>query len=142
MKDRRELEKKAKAELEEQGYLVDKAWLEASYIGPGKPVAKRRDFFHAFDLLAVRDNEVRFIQVTSTEELAKKDPHDILGSHRRRIDEAFPVDVPLEIWFFRRNKRSWEKSIYTRSKSGNGFVWTLHSGQTQLGFRFPKPKKH
>lgn len=137
-KDRRELETKAKKELEKDGYLVDKAWLEASYIGPGKPVAKRRDFFRAFDLIAVRDNEVRFIQVTSTEELAKKDPHDILGMHRRKINEVFPVDVPLEIWFFRKNGRSWEKSIYTRTKGEDGFLWTLYSGQTQLGFHFNK----
>lgn len=132
MTDRRSLEKRAKEELEAQGYIVDRAWLEASYLAGGRAIPKRRDFFGSFDLIAVRDGEVRWVQVTSTAEAKGKDPAGKLGSHRRNIDSRFPVDLPVEIWFYRKRGGRWERDIYMRSRVDGRFEWALVDGQLQL----------
>ena len=135
MADRRALEKRAKQELEADGYIVERAWLEASYLAGGRAIPKRRDFFGSFDLIAARDGEVRLVQVTSTEEAKGKDPAGKLGSHRRNIDKRFPVDLPVEIWFYRKRNGRWDRDIYLRTRVDGGFEWVLVDGQQQIGSR-------
>lgn len=49
------IERKAKEELEEAGYLVEK---------PVRTKYSRKDFFNLFDLIAIKENKpMRFIQV-------------------------------------------------------------------------------
>ncbi|MGC8699227.1 MAG: hypothetical protein ACP5RE_03530 [Candidatus Acidifodinimicrobium sp.] len=102
---RRELEIRAKKELEEKGYAVARAMSSARVIG-GKYIAHYNDFFNAFDLIAVKDNEVRFIQVTSGKQLS---------SHKKKVKDNFPFFFPkvvtVELWYYYKLGRKWEYKI-------------------------------
>lgn len=64
-------EKEVAAILEAQGYMVERA--RALYVWlKGGPMAVRHDFFSCIDVIAVKADEVRFIQVTEWEEVSKK----------------------------------------------------------------------
>ncbi len=110
---RRDLEVRAKKELEGKGYAVARAMSSARIIG-SKYVAHYNDFFNSFDLIAVKDNEVRFIQVTSGTQLS---------SHKKKVKENFPYlftkVVSVEMWYYYKLGRKWE---YTISYLRNG-VW-------------------
>ena len=64
---RRDLELRAKKDLEASGYLVERAVSKAIFTPKGF-VAMSFDFFNCFDLIAVKENEIRFIQVSSSDE--------------------------------------------------------------------------
>ena len=87
-------ELRAKKELEAMGFLVERARGQIVWIGPGRPITKAVDLFHAFDLIAVNPEKVRAIQGTGD---------DAGGASRRRakIDEIasrLPGTWSLELW--------------------------------------------
>jgi len=106
--NRRDLEIKAMAELLEKGYAVARATLKPVKVS-GKWVSAQNDFFYAFDLIAIKNNEVRFIQVTSGTKSS-------LSKHKKKIEENFPFSfsdtVSIELWFYYKIKGKWEKVIY------------------------------
>jgi hypothetical protein len=106
--NRRNLEIKAMAELLEKGYSVARATLKPVKVS-GKWVSAQNDFFYAFDLIAIKNNEIRFIQVTSGTKSS-------LSKHKKKIEENFPFSfsdtVSIELWFYYKIKRKWEKVIY------------------------------
>jgi hypothetical protein len=106
--NRRDLEIKAMAELLEKGYAVARATLKPVKVS-GKWVSAQNDFFYAFDLIAIKNNEVRFIQVTSGTKSS-------LSKHKKKIEENFPFGfsdtVSIELWFYYKIKGKWEKVIY------------------------------
>jgi hypothetical protein len=72
-------------------------------------VSAQNDFFYAFDLIAIKNNEVRFIQVTSGTKSS-------LSKHKKKIEENFPFTfsdtVSIELWFYYKIKGRWKKAIY------------------------------
>jgi hypothetical protein len=106
--NRRNLEIKAMAELFEKGYSVARATLKPVKVS-GKWVSAQNDFFYAFDLIAIKNNEIRFIQVTSGTKSS-------LSRHKKKIEENFPFSfsdtVSIELWFYYKIKGKWEKVIY------------------------------
>ena len=116
-----ELERKAQAQLEAEGYLVERARPQIVWVGPGKAINKRVDLFGCFDLLAIMPAEMRLIQVCAD-----------VGGHaaeRRAKIEAFaatfdPLDcrmMSLELWRHRggRTKKS--------DRIPRGFVREIYS---------------
>jgi len=106
--NRRDLEIKAMVELLEKGYAVARATLKPVKVS-GKWVSAQNDFFYAFDLIAIKSNEVRFIQVTSGTKSS-------LSKHKKKIEENFPFSfsdtVSIELWFYYKIKGRWKKVIY------------------------------
>jgi hypothetical protein len=106
--NRRNLEIKAMGELLEKGYAVARATLKPVKVS-GKWVSAQNDFFYAFDLIAIKNNEVRFIQVTSGTKSS-------LSKHKKKIEENFPFNfsdtVSIELWFYYKIKGKWGKVIY------------------------------
>ena len=131
MKARRDLEKRSADELTEAGYLVERSYMRASYrAGHWFPV--HHDPFHV-DMIAWRDQEIRFIQVTSTEsDEATKDPTGVLGVRRRKLSALpiAPVGVSVELWLWRMSRNRWVKECYRRAEDGSG---PLIDGQKRLG---------
>jgi len=98
-----ELERKAKAELEAQHYRVERALAKIVWIpGPGgkrRPISQAHDFFGAFDLIAVKRGQQRWVQVCMDA------GNDNVIVRRRKI-EALALDfwqqgVSLELWRYR-----------------------------------------
>lgn len=127
MKDRRDLEARAISELTEHGYACERARLVATYIGAGRLVARPHDWFGSFDVIAVKNHFVRFIQVTSVDAgSASPDRFDstaVIRNHRRNIDENFPYafnggTVSIELWCYRKMGNKWVRSIYRRKEDG------------------------
>ncbi len=106
--NRRDLEVRAMKELKEKGYAVARATLKPIRIGK-KWLSAQNDFFFSFDLIAVRDNEVRFIQVTSGTKSS-------LNKHKKKIEENFPFSfsstVSVELWFYYKLRGKWKKVIW------------------------------
>jgi len=106
----RELEHRAQKELEKKGYKVVRAMASGKFIN-GKYITHYNDFFNAFDLIAVKDNEVRFVQVTSGEQL---------NSHKNKVKANFnfffPKVVSIEIWYYYKLKGKWQyRILYLRN---------------------------
>jgi len=101
----RELERRAQKELEKKGYKVVRAMASGRFIN-GKYITHYNDFFNVFDLIAVKDNEVRFIQITSGEQLS---------SHKSKVKAnfnfSFKNTVTIEIWYYYKLKGKWQYKI-------------------------------
>ncbi|MGC8584876.1 MAG: hypothetical protein ACP5L4_01975 [Thermoplasmata archaeon] len=106
--NRRNFEYRAMKELKENGYAITRATLKPVKIGK-KWLSAQNDFFFSFDLIAVKDNEVRFIQVTSG-------TRSSLSKHKKKIERnfsfSFPSIVSVELWFFYKLSGRWLKKIY------------------------------
>jgi hypothetical protein len=102
---RRDLELRAKQELEQRGYTVARATISTRFI-KNMYITNYNDFFNSFDLIAARNDEVRFIQVTSGTQLSP---------HKRKVLQNFPYSfkcgVSVEIWYYYKLGRKWEKTI-------------------------------
>ena len=109
---RRDLELRAKKDLEASGYLVERAVSKAIFTPKGF-VARSFDFFNCFDLIAVKENEIRFIQVPSSDE-AKGD-NRTLRAHKKKINDNWPIDGP-EIWHYYKIKGRWYPQKYQRQE--------------------------
>jgi len=95
-------ENKAKKMLEAEGYIVERALPKTVWI-PGKggrrPISIHHDFFGLFDLIAIKEKEVRWIQIKF---LGKGSE----GRTRPNILEEirkFPGDG--ELWIFRQKAK-------------------------------------
>jgi len=94
----------------------------------GKWVSAQNDFFFSFDLIAVKDNEVRFIQVTSG-------TLSSLSKHKKKIEENFPFSfssvVSIELWYYYKIGGRWKKSIwFFKNKEWVSNVLPLSSKKT------------
>ena len=88
---RSKYEIKAQKLLESDGYLVD--WkVRPSFVGRGFPV----DFFHLFDLIAVKENELRWIAIKGKEGVPSKLKNSI---------KKFQGLGSKEIWSVKKNTR-------------------------------------
>ncbi len=109
---RSDLEKKAIDTLEEQGYTCERAYNKAVFI-PGKGyVGTRFDFFHVIDILAIRGNEIRMIQVTSENAKPDSKHHSKNGSdseydHVKKIEKYWHFEIPVELWIYEKIKNRW-----------------------------------
>ena len=110
------LERRARKQLEAEGYLVEPARPVLQWIGPGKVRSKRVDFFGAFDLFAVDPRHVRLIQVCEAS-----------GGHaaeRRRKIEAIanklPSSLSLELWVWHRPGRSKSQRGWSQERLAGG----------------------
>ena len=115
---RSDLEKKAIKLLAEQGYTCERAYNKAVYL-PGKGyVGKRFDFFHVIDVLAIKGNEIRMIQVTSEDSNSGSKHHSRNGSdseynHMKKIEKYWHFEIPIELWTYEKIKNKWELRIQT-----------------------------
>ena len=121
---RRDLELRAKKELEASGYLVERAVSKGIFTPKGF-VARSFDFFNCFDLIAVKENEIRFIQVSSSDE-AKGD-NRTLRAHKKKINDNWPIDGP-EIWHYYKAKGRWYPEKYQRHEG----KWLLFAETTDI----------
>lgn len=129
--NRRDLEKRSADELESEGYRVERSYMRASFRA-GKFWPVHHDMFDC-DLIAWRDGEIRFVQVTSTlSEEAAKDPTGVMGTRRRKLSKlpVSPAGVHVEVWLWRMAGNRWAKKVYRRAADGS---WPLQEGQTRLG---------
>jgi hypothetical protein len=129
--NRRDLEKRSADELTRAGYRVERSYMRASFRG-GKFWPLHHDVFDS-DLIAWRDGEIRFVQVTSTlSEDSTKDPTGVMGVRRRKLSNlpVSPAGVHVEVWFWRKEKHQWTKAVYRRAVDGS---WPLLEGQMRLG---------
>jgi hypothetical protein len=113
---RSDLEKRAITALEEEGYTCERAYNKAVFI-PGKGyIGKRFDFFHVVDIIAIKNSEIRFIQVTSEEANPNSKHHSKSGSdsiymHKEKIKKFWKPDIPIELWTYSKINARWKLSI-------------------------------
>ena len=110
--NRTELEKRAIRELEDDGYTCERAYNKAVFIPKKGYIAKSYDFFHVVDIIALKGNEVKFIQVTSENASPDSKHHSSNGSdsvynHKKKIEQYWPFDLPLELWAYEKIKNRW-----------------------------------
>ncbi len=113
---RSDLEKKAIRLLELEGYTCERASNKAVFIPKKGYVARRFDFFHVVDIIAIGGSEVRFIQVTSENASPESKHHSSSGSdavykHRRKIEEHWKFSIPIELWVYTKKKGKWRLSV-------------------------------
>ena len=121
---RSDLEKRAIDSLEEEGYTCERAYNKAVFI-PGKGyVGTRFDFFHVVDIIAIQENRVRWIQVTSQDANHESKAHLKNGSqatymHMKKIEKYWDFEIPIELWTYEKIKNKWE----LRVKSYTQGIW-------------------
>lgn len=122
---RSDLEKRAIKLLAEQGYTCERAYNKAVFI-PGKGyVGKRFDFFHVIDIIAIKNSEIRFIQVTSEDANHESKAHNKNGSHAeydhvKKIEKYWKFEMPIELWTYEKIKNKWK----LRVKSYTQGIWS------------------
>lgn len=84
---RSKFEVKCQKELESEGYLCDFKIRPSRYY-PGMAV----DYFHLFDIIAVKDNELRWISIKGQAGVPKEHRHDL---------ESFNILGFKEVWTYR-----------------------------------------
>ena len=110
---RSDLEKRAIDSLEEEGYTCERAYNKAVFI-PGKGyVGTRFDFFHVVDIIAIQENRVRWIQVTSQDANHESKAHNKNGSHAeydhvKKIEKYWKFEMPIELWTYEKIKNKWK----------------------------------
>lgn len=115
---RSDLEKRAISSLQKEGYTCERAYNKAVFI-PGKGyVGKRFDFFHVIDILAIKGNEIRMIQVTSEDANHESKAHLKNGSqatymHMKKIEKYWDFEIPIELWTYEKIRNKWELRIQT-----------------------------
>ena len=117
------IERLAESEMEAHGWLVERARGVILWIGPGRPITKKVDFFGAFDFVCICAAGARayhtapgmhFIQVTAGPTAAN------VSIRRKKIEAIYPR-LPLgssaEMWYYRtgrklksdRTPRGWQR---------------------------------
>lgn len=115
---RLDLEKRCIKELESQEWECERAYNRAVFIPKRGYIAKRFDFFHVIDIIAVKGSQVRFIQVTSADanpnsKSNRKNGSHALEDHQRKIEKIWKHDIPIEIWLYEKVKRRWNLPTHT-----------------------------
>ena len=101
MKDRKAYEKYCVEEEQGKGCIVEREYLRATYIAPGKLVGRPHDFFGGTaDVVAICDDGVHVIQVTSGE-------RQNVTERQRKFNEVFKKDYPvsLEVWHYVKGRK-------------------------------------
>lgn len=132
---RSDLEKKAISILEKNGYECERASNKAVF-APGKGyVARRFDFFHVVDIIALRGSEIRFIQVMSEDADPESKHHSSSGSdsvylHRKKIEKIWKFSIPVELWVYAKKKGKWILSamVYEREYGWLEIINPLKTG--------------
>ena len=83
------IERKAKKSLEKNNYKVHKAYMGGKY-------RKNRDIFNLFDLIAVREDKIKFIQVKANRASGQ-------GEIKEQSD-FIPEWVDIELWVWHDNE--------------------------------------
>ena len=97
-------EAKSKKRLEEGGWIVEKAIPKVIWI-KGRPISMHHDFFGLFDLIAVYEDQVRFIQV----KFMGENTHESgFAELREKIKKFHPGG---ELWIWKKKGRKAELSI-------------------------------
>ena len=106
------LQKKAKSILESEEYIVEEANPKLQFIGKGRVISKKHDFFKKWDLIAVGHGHVKFVQVSVWS----------LGSEKIKQVYGFPVgNYAQEIWLWDGHGR---KGHFKILLSTDMFQWT------------------
>ena len=84
------IEKDARLILESEGWLVEQANPKLCFIGPGRMISKAHDFFGCWDFIAVRNYEIKWVQISTW---AHK-------SDKIKQVERFPFGNEQEIWLW------------------------------------------
>ena len=110
---RRDLEKRAVEELESDSWLVQRALFSIKHLPNGRVISNQSDFFNVWDIMAVRSEECRLIQVCSGETFER---------HKKKITESFPETswASQELWYYFKDRGKWQRAIFIRTK---GFGW-------------------
>ena len=100
-------ETRAKKELETAGFLVERAHGIPVWVAPGRCISKHHDFWSVFDLVGLRHDAIRFVQVTAAD--------DHLKEKRDRIDDLEDYlpkmrGVSFELWYWMERK-GWRKWV-------------------------------
>lgn len=129
-----ELEARAIQDLKLQGWECERAPNQSKRIPIKKGnkiirwqyVAIKHDYFNIFDLIAVKDNIIRFIQVTSEDISKSTAPNWSLRQHMHKIEKHWNVKIPVELFFYKKLKNRWALSQYVY-EDNNWFVVNLDS---------------
>ena len=84
------IERKAKKSLEKNNYKVHKAYMGGKY-------RKNRDIFNLFDLIAVKEDRIKFIQVKANQARGQKE----IKEQSDFIPQADFIDIELWVWMDR-----------------------------------------
>ncbi|PYB68164.1 hypothetical protein DMB44_05435 [Thermoplasma sp. Kam2015] len=114
--NRSDLERKAIKQLELEGYVCERASNKAVFVPNKGYVARRFDFFHVVDIIALQKSDVRFIQVTSENASPNSRHHSSSGSdsvykHRKKIEQYWKFTVPVELWIYSKKGGRWVLSV-------------------------------
>ncbi len=106
--DRRDLEIRAVSDLEKDGYLVQRALFSIKHLPDGRIISNQSDIFGVWDIIAVKPDECRLIQICSG---------STFQDHMKKINGSFPVVrwAKEEIWYYHKEKNRWKYDIYIRS---------------------------
>jgi len=85
----RDIENKAKDYLKAQGYEVERTYRKAIWV-KGRVISLPNDFFGCMDLIAIRTDKIKFIQVTTAHNYSAK-TEEILG-------HKWPKMADVEVW--------------------------------------------
>ena len=105
-------------------YLDDLRW-----IGKGKVISKKHDFWGAFDIITMETYIVRLIQVTTED--GRFERRTRLEEWIPRWQHKIPVVARIELWWWkggRLSKRSrlekgWHKEVAVWSREGKVVEW-------------------
>ena len=129
---RSDLEKRAIDELSSQGYTCERAYNKAVYVPSRGYIASRFDFFHVVDIIALKESRARWIQVTSENADPKSKHHSRNGSdsvylHKKKIEEFWPFDLPLELWTYNKDHNRWTHTseIYYKKQWKKDTLWLI-----------------
>lgn len=101
------LEAKARNTLIKDGYSCEAVHNEVKKI-KGKFISIRHDFFNVVDIIALKGDKIRFIQVTSDNAPIRS---TALYSHKEKINKLWKFDIPIELWFYKKENNKWKLSI-------------------------------
>jgi hypothetical protein len=107
----RDLENRFLAELENQGYISQKALFSIKHLPSGKIISNRSDFFGVWDIIAIRNNHTFLFQVCSGTTYLR---------HRKKIEEGFPsTSEPVQcLVFYYKEKGRWKYTVHQRTEAG------------------------
>ena len=89
-------ENRSKALMESRGYQVEKARSKVIWI-KGRPISLPYDFFGAFDLICIKEDGMRLIQVKSSD-IGRADAH-LAEARRKMLAVRAPAGSKLlHIW--------------------------------------------
>ena len=108
----RDLENRAVNELHEAGYITQKALFSLKHLPSGRVISNQADFFNIWDIIAVKEEECRLIQVCSG---------TTFRAHELKIKKSgFPLTswASQELWYYFKEGGRWKHRIEYRTIIG------------------------